>query len=100
MPTLGSPGAFVSRVVSSSGISGSSRVPGLPSGFRRLMAWSTRAGSTGSSRLVGGHQLAEAPQQFSGDGQPQLDPLFLAHIRQRSLDLAAQVPGDPIRRLG
>ena len=47
--TAGSPGALVSTVVSSSGVSGRSTTSALPSGRRRRMAWSTRPGSSGTS---------------------------------------------------
>ena len=44
---VGSPGAFVSNVVSSNGMSGTPIPAGVPSGLRRSTAWRTAAGSIG-----------------------------------------------------
>ena len=44
-------------------------------------------------------ELAEPIEQRTGDAKPDLDAVLVADVEQRSLDLPAQVPGDPIRRL-
>lgn len=49
LPTLGSPGAFVSNVVSSSRMSGSSMTSAVPSGRRAVIDRNTDPGSTGRS---------------------------------------------------
>jgi hypothetical protein len=44
-------------------------------------------------------QLAKSIEQRSGNGEPNPDPVLLANVTKRPLDLLAQMPGDPIGRL-
>ena len=96
----GSPGALVSSVVSSSGMSGCSIGCGVPSGRRWRMAWRTWAGICGELAGVGGDELAEALEEVVGDLDADGDAVVLAHVGERPLDLLAQVPGDAVGRLG
>ncbi len=50
-------------------------------------------------RRVDLDQVAEAVEQRPGDRQADLDSLVITDVGERPFDLAAQVPGDPIRRL-
>ena len=45
-------------------------------------------------------QFPEPIQQGSGDSKADLDPVLLGDVAERGVDLAAQVPRDPIRGLG
>jgi hypothetical protein len=49
--------------------------------------------------LIDLNQLTQPSEQGPRDRQADLDPLLVADIREGSLDLAAQVPGDSIGRL-
>jgi hypothetical protein len=48
---------------------------------------------------VGGDEFTEAPEEVAGHLHADGDPVVLAHIGEGSLDLLAQMPSDPIRRL-
>lgn len=45
------------------------------------------------------HELAQSIEQRSGDSDSDLDSIVISDIAQRSVDLPAQVPRDPVRSL-
>ena len=92
---LGSPGALVSSVVSSSGMSGSSIVPRLPSGRRRRMACSTVAGSTGSADRS---TSTSSPRRRAAPGRP-CSPTSTRRRRRRRR-APARSAGSGARRSG
>ena len=57
-------------------------------------------GRSGSSLRVGRDELAEPLEEVAGDLDADGDAVVLAHVGERPLDLLAQVPSDPVRRLG
>ncbi len=93
---LGSPGALVSSVVSSSGMSGSS----ISSGCRRAAGAGWRGaptpGSAGTRGRIDGDELAEAIEQGAGDPQPDLD----AVRRRRRRRAPTRSAGSGARRSG
>ena len=70
---VGSPGAFVSNVVSSNGISGTPIWAGVPSGLRRRTACSDRGGIDRKTAAVRGHELTETIEQRTGHTDPDPD---------------------------
>ncbi len=97
---LGSPGALVSSVVSSSGMSGCSI------GCGRAVGAALEDGVEDLGRVdrqlagVGGDELAEPLEEVAGDLDADGDAVVLGHVGEGSLDLLAQVPGDAVGRLG
>ena len=102
LPTLGSPGAFVSSVVSSSGMSGSGMLSAEPSGSLALIARSTRPGfdrrvaAAPESLDAGVDLLDELARERDAGG----DALVVAQCGDRPLNDAAQVERDAIGGLG
>ncbi len=45
-------------------------------------------------------QLAEPVEQRPSHPKPDLDPIVVSDVAERTLDLAAEVPRDPVRGLG
>ncbi len=63
------------------------------------MACSTVAGSI-DARALDADELAEPVEQRPGNLKPDSHPVGVAHVRERQLDLLAQVRRDPAGRLG
>ena len=97
LPTRGSPGAFVSSVVSSSGMSGCGMTSRLPSGSRPAIARRRVPVSvSASSRLVRADLRQEAIDELHTD----LHALGLRNVLEGLLDRASQVQRDAVRGLG
>ena len=78
-------------------MSGAAIVAADPSGLRRRIAWRTAAGSASIDCRSTVDKLTEAIEQRTSDFNADADALFIADVEERPLDLAAHVPGDPIR---
>ena len=70
---VGSPGAFVSNVVSSNGISGTPIWAGVPSGLRRSTACRTAAGLDRQRAAVRVHEFTETIEQRTRHPNPDPD---------------------------
>ena len=96
----GSPGALVSSVVSSSGMSGSAIGCGVPSGRRSRIACRTSPGSTRSGGRICVDELGEPGHEVACNLDADSDSITVTYGRKRLLNLPTQMQRDPIRSLG
>ena len=96
---VGSPGAFVSNVVSSNGMSGTLHLGGRAVGIATQHRVQHGRGIDRQRAAVRLDELTETIEQRTCHPKPDLHTVLVADVEQGPLDLPAHVPGDPIRRI-